>query len=589
LTLSIENTERIKRQNDREISVILGNPPYNANQVNENDNNKNRQYPAIDKLIKDTYVKQSKAQKTKVYDMYSRFFRWGTSRLNNNGVLAFITNSSFINARTFDGFRKVVAEEFSVIYIIDLGGDVRVNPKLSGTKHNVFGIQTGVALTFMVKRENNTHCPCKIFYYRRPEFETAESKLKFLAETKLDNIPFEHISPDKNHNWINIASNDFESLLTLADKETKSAKSQNSEKAVFRLYSNGVVTNRDEWVYDFSKDNLQKKVTFFAKIYNNLLETQNFSFPAIIKWSRDIKKEFTRKKAIKARADDFQVSLYRPFVKINYYSEDNLSDLITSNHYDIFGKQLDKPNIQICFLGIISSYQIATLASDKLIDLCLLKQGNGGTQCLPLYSYTSDGKRIDNITNWGLKQFQTHYRDSTITKENIFYYTYAVLHNPHYRQKYELNLKREFPRLPFYQDFHQWVNWGKQLMDLHINYESVPHYLLKRLDLPIPENSKRAPKSKLKADKTKGIITLDDVTTLEGIPKEAWDYKLGNRSALEWILDQYKEKKPKDPTIAAKFNTYRFADYKEQVIDLLQRVCTVSVETMRITQAMPEQ
>jgi predicted helicase len=169
-----------------------------------------------------------------------------------------------------------------------------------------------------------------------------------------------------------------------------------------------------------------------------------------------------------------------------------------------------------------------------------------------------------------------------ITKEDIFYYTYAVLHNPAYRKKYELNLKREFPRIPFYDNFYQWRNWGKKLMDLHINYETVEPYPLQRKEV----NTKAEPKAKLKAIKETGVIELDENTELHGIPKEAWEYKLGNRSALEWILDQYKEKKPKDPTIAEKFNTYKFADYKEKVIDLLGRVCRVSVETVGVVREM---
>ena len=189
-----------------------------------------------------------------------------------------------------------------------------------------------------------------------------------------------------------------------------------------------------------------------------------------------------------------------------------------------------------------------------------------------------------------------------ITKEDIFHYTYAVLHNPAYRKKYELNLKREFPRIPFYTDFWQWAKWGKELMVLHINYETVKPFALFILseaknrkdqktsvkDASNASHSELQPriKVKLKADKEAGTIELDDQTQLTGIPKEAWEYKLGNRSALEWILDQYKEKKPTDPTIAEKFNTYRFADYKDHVIDLLKRVCTVSVETMKIVREM---
>ncbi len=237
-------------------------------------------------------------------------------------------------------------------------------------------------------------------------------------------------------------------------------------------------------------------------------------------------------------------------------------------------------NKYIIIPGMASPKDFHSMASSNVVVLNCLP---AGCQCLPLYRYDKEGNRIENITDWGLVEFQNHYSDTTITKEDIFHYTYAVLHNPAYRTKYELNLKREFPRLPFYDDFHQWVNWGKQLMDLHINYETVAPYSLNRIDLPLED---KTPKPKLKAGKDTGIITLDEVTTLAGIPKTAWEYRLGNRSALEWILDQYKEKKPKDPTIAAKFNTYRFADYKEHVIALLQRVCTVSVATMEIVQQM---
>ncbi|ACB50452.1 putative helicase [Crocosphaera subtropica ATCC 51142] len=238
-----------------------------------------------------------------------------------------------------------------------------------------------------------------------------------------------------------------------------------------------------------------------------------------------------------------------------------------------------------CLIGYSKPFQC--LASNLLIGLDTLEK----TQCLPLYYYDENGNKIDNITDWGLTQIQSHYQDKTITKINIFHYTYAVLHNPNYRKKYELNLKRDFPRLPLYDNFFQWVNWGQQLMELHLNYETITPLPLNRIDIPSVEtfhetSLQNTPKPKLKADKTKGKIILDTVTTLDGIPSIAWEYKLGNRCALEWILDQYKEKKPRDKTIAEKFNTYRFADYKEQVIDLLTRVCTVSVETMKIIQEM---
>jgi predicted helicase len=206
----------------------------------------------------------------------------------------------------------------------------------------------------------------------------------------------------------------------------------------------------------------------------------------------------------------------------------------------------------------------------------------------------ADAPPASNITDWSLDQFKKHYqpgrgkKDRPITKEAIFHYVYGVLHDPVYRDKYALNLKREFPRIPFYADVWQWADWGRALMDLHIGYESVAPFALARHDV-LDEKARRAglpPKALLKADKTAGRIVLDSETTLAGVPAEAWGYKLGNRSALEWVLDQYKEKAPRDPTIRQKFNTYRFADYKDKVIDLLARVTTVSVETMSIVEAM---
>lgn len=224
------------------------------------------------------------------------------------------------------------------------------------------------------------------------------------------------------------------------------------------------------------------------------------------------------------------------------------------------------------------------LASKILVDLNAVY---GGSQCLPLYRYDNLGNKVDNITDWALNHFKEHYKDSNITKDNIFRYVYAVLHHPAYREKYDINLKREFPRIPFYENFQQWDNWGSKLMNLHLNYETANPYPLKRIDLKADSSKPTVkPKAILKADKLDNSIRLDTITTLKKIPAVAWEYKLGNRSAIEWVLEYYKERKPKDPTILEKFNTYRFSDYKEQVIDLLARVCTISVETMKIIKDM---
>jgi predicted helicase len=585
--VSAENAGRIRKQNERKISVIFGNPPYNANQQNENDNNKNRGYPEIDKRIKDTFIKNSTAQKTKMYDMYSRFFRWAMDRLNDNGIIAFITNRSFVDSRTFDGFRKIVQKEYDFAYILDTKSDVRANPKIAGTTHNVFGIQAGVAILFLVKTSSGKLKPhdCRIEYAALEDEMRKEEKLQWIAEHPIDKIEFEHIQPDKNNNWLNLTDNDWDQMIPICTKEVKAGKSVN---AIFQLFTNGVVTNRDEWVYDFSKENLSRKMSFFTKIYNENVKDEIFE--TSIKWSRDLKNEANRKRFSVFSSDNVKSIIYRPFTKRYYYSEFIFSDMLTNNHYEFFGKALENDNRIIGFLSMISTNPLAVLSSNRLIDLCLLKKGNGGTQFVGEFRYNSEGNKISNITDWALKLFKTRYMDELITKESIFNYVYSVMNHPTYCQKYELNLKRDFPRIPLYENFWQWVKWGEKLMKLHIDYETVEPWGLERIEIevdPAPGNYNRTSKPILKADKVNSIIILDHYTSLIGIPPTAWSYKLGNRSVLEWILDQYKEKKPSDPTIAEKFNTYRFDDYKEQVIDLLDRVCRVSVETMEVVGEMP--
>lgn len=582
--VSAENAARIKKQNERKISVIIGNPPYNANQQNENENNKNREYPAIDKRIKETFIKQSTAQKTKMYDMYSRFYRWAMDRLNDNGVIAFITNRSFIDSRTFDGFRKIVQTEFDYAYILDTKSDVRANPKIAGTTHNVFGIQAGVAILFLVKTSAGRLKPhdCRIEYVALEDEMRKEEKLQWIAEHPIEKIEFAHVVPDKNNNWLGLTDNDWESLVSLCNKDVKTGKSNN---AIFKLFSLGVVTNRDEWVYDIDTNFLTEKVNNLINEYNREIEAKGTSDTTIntqIKWTRAVKKDLENGKRYEFNKAAISECNYRPFVKRKLYYSKELNEM-RYQMPSIFPNGNDNNLIIAINQG---SKDFNVLASKTLVDLHF----NGDSNCTPLKVFTKDGIQLDNITDWALDLFTTHYQSeisnpqSAISKEDIFHYVYAVLHHPAYRSKYALNLKREFPRIPLYDNFFQWVAWGQQLLDHHINYETVAPWGLTRKEI----DTKPEPKAKLKADKERGIIILDDNTELHGIPPTAWTYKLGNRSALEWILDQYKEKKPSDPTIAEKFNTYKFADYKEQVIDLLDRVCRVSVETMDIVGEMPE-
>ena len=571
--VSEENWIRVQEQNEKPISVIIGNPPYNANQQNENDNNKNREYPAIDRRIRETYINESTAQKTKQYDMYKRFIRWASDRLDDDGIIGFITNRAYLETRQDDGFRKIAAREFTDLYMLDLGSDVRRNPKISGTTHNVFGIQTGVAVGFFV-REKAKLGDCNIHYARREDAELATHKLSFLSAATLGSIEFQSITPDAKSNWLDQSYSDFDQLLPLANRETKFAKGFNEEMAVFSLFAMGISTNRDEWVYDFDVGNLRDKALFFADKYNELLDNGDDSDMPVIKWSRDLRNEFRRGRRIVYNDGNRIQSLHRPFVVRQHFADFTMNDVLTKNHYEMFGDDLRGSNQVVCFSGIASNKPFQTLAVKQPSSLDLLEK----TQCLPLYRYTADGERVSNITEWGLRQFREHYGTDAITAGDIFAYTYAMLHDPAYRQQYEIDLRHDFPRVYFQDDFAWWAQKGRGLLDLHLGFETAEPWPLERLD----QDGVTPKRAILRADNERGVITLDEQTTLHGVPTEAWEYRLGNRSALEWVLDQYKERKPRDPTIRERFNTYRFADHKERVIDLLGRVCAVSAFTTTI-------
>ena len=582
--LSEENWIRVQEQNEKPISVIIGNPPYNDQQFNWNDANPNRKYPVIDERISATYIRASTSQRTHQYDIYKRFIRWASDRVDDDGIIGFVSNSAFLDSRQDDGFRKIVAQEFNELWVLDLKGNARTSGEQRRREGgNVFDdkIRVGVAIYFLVRRQDASGF--KVYYNAVDDYAKSIDKVSYITDNALTDFEFEEITPDNKGNWFNQANSDFARLIPLANRKTKLAKTTASEQAVFRLYSLGVSTNRDEWVYDFDDDNLGKKVRVFVNGYEEVRAKHGGESVDIaelgvsIKWTRDLERQMRLDIPNVFNRTSIRRADRRPFVSKALYFNQQLNEM-QYQMPQVFPSGSNNENRVICFPGNASSNGFQVLAVERVFSHDLLKT----TQCLPLYRYTEDGDRVSNITKWGLQQFWGHYGDESISAEDIFGYTYAVLHAPEYREKYAVDLSREFPRLPFYDDFRAWVSMGNELLDLHIGFESEEPYPLKR------DDSKAAPgKARLKADKECGLIVLDNKTTLLGVPEIAWEYRLGSRSALEWVLDQYKEGKPKDPTIAERFNTYRFADYKERVIELLCRVCTVSVRTMELIEAMP--
>ena len=565
--LSEENLLRVRGQNEKPISVIIGNPPYNDSATLWADGGANRAYPEIDQRIRDTYIAESAAQKTHQYDMYKRFLRWASDRLEGDGIIAFITNRSYIDSRQDDGFRRVARDEFSDLYLVDLGGDIRKSGKVG----NVFGIMTGVAIGFLVRQSLNRE-PVRIHYYALADEQSGPDKLSQLRRTNPESITFADIIPDGKSNWLNQSASGFDNLIPLASRETKFAKSAANEQAIFGLFTNAVKSNRDDWVYDYDARSLRDKALFFADTYNDFLDRGDKSYNPIIKWSSTLRDRFQRGDRIVYNDGSRIQLLWRPFVAKWHFAETIMNDRLTRNHYEMFGADLQQPNWVINFC--VNGKDFYALATDKPCDFHF----TGDTQCLPLYRYTADGQRISNITEWGLRQFREHYGDDGIGAEDIFAYIYAMLHDPAYQQRYEVDLRREFPRVYFQSNFAWWAQKGRELLDLHLGFETIEPYPLERQD----KDGVAPGRAILRLDAERNRIILDEQTTLAGVPDAVWWYQLGSRNAVAWVLDQYKERKPRDATIRENFNTYRFADHKERVIELLARLCTVSVKTMRI-------
>jgi predicted helicase len=325
------------------------------------------------------------------------------------------------------------------------------------------------------------------------------------------------------------------------------------------------------------------KIQFLIKEFNASSGKSKSQRSLNIKWDRQLDKLSSSGKQLEFDEKKINSAQYRAFNRQSLYWSGDLNSYLFRNPF-LFGKGA---NPCIMFRCVASEDACTTLACSELFDQGALKTGNGRTFGVARFRYTAKGERVDNVTDWALVQFRTHYGDlpggAAISKDDIFAYVYAAMHDPVWRETYAADLRRYFPRIPFHADFMQWRDWGQRLLALHIDYESQPpHPDVARVDA----GGKKAAKPVLRSDPDNGKIILDSETQLTEIPRTAWDYRLGNRSAIDWVLDQHKEKTPRDPTVAAKFNTYRFADHKEKVIDLLGRVVAISVETVAIVEAM---
>jgi len=597
-----KNAVRVERQKNAPITVVIGNPPYNVGQMVHNDRNQNRPYKVIDERIRLTYGRDSAATSvSKLNDPYVKFFRWATDRLRDrDGIVCFVSNNSFVDKFTYDGMRKHLAKDFQAIYHIDLQGDVRQNQELSGTQYNVFGIQLGVGITLAVKhRDLKTR---GIRYAAAAKTLRRDDKLCWLAaQRSVANIEWQILAPDAKHTWLVPANaSQFAGFMPIAERAARRGSS-GSSGVVFRDYSLGIATHRDAIVYDFSRDKLIERVRNVAESYNAEVDRwkraptgtdiDGFVRYENITWDRDLKSDLKRGRLLHFDAGQVRDAMYRPFTRRHLYFDRMLNAEVYGFHGLLPKPAASQENRLLCCSDIsFRSERVSVFAVQSLADLHLCATLDGH-QCFPFYVYDEDGSnRRENITDWALKTFREHYRDARITKWNIFHYVYAVLHHPWYRETFADNLKRELPRIPLAPDFESFMRSGEKLMRLHLEYDdpkAVAAFPLKQ------EWAKGTPKSyrvgRMKLSKDKSALFVNESLTLSGIPPETFDYRLGNRSALEWVVDQYQTWTDKRSGIVSDPNAWGDEhDDEEYIVRLVKQIVTVSVETNAIVHGLPE-
>jgi len=576
--LFAENKEQIERQTRGPIKVIVGNPPWSVGQKSENDANKNLKYAKLDARIESTYVKPSNANLSKgVYDSYVRAIRWASDRIGDNGIVSFVTNGNFIETPSMDGLRCSLADEFSSVHVIDLKGDLRRGGKEAG--HSIFPIQTPVAISFLVKNKNKTGC--KINYYSIGDSLSGADKLKKVKQTgNVINIKdWQHITPSKQHTWLNQRDPKFAKFIPMENSKKETMPT------VFNLCSLGVVTNRDAWVYNYDQQMLVNNVKRTINFYNSELRRwqareQDVSIDTFviddhqkISWSRAVKKNLQRELHYQYDSQFLRQGLYRPFTKQWLYYDKKLNEMQyqTPKVFPLRGET----NLAICVSMDRNNW--LPLMCDTLPDLNMLN-----TKIFPRYRY-DNGEKIDNINPHVVQQFQQHYRDKKIDADALFYFIYGLLHSKEYREKYKNNLRLDSPRIPYVNNFWQFEKIGRKLSDLHVNYEQVEPYKLKITGLACGnlqvQKIMRHPKTKDKQEDRSTIIYNDDIT-ISGIPEEAYRYEVAGRSAVWWIMNRYQVKTDKKSGIVNDPN--RWSDDPRYIIDLLARVVTVSIESVKL-------
>ena len=615
-----DNSNKRTKQKKSKIRVIIGNPPYSVGQSSLNDDAANLKYPNLETKIRDTYAKNSKATNVNsLYDSYIKAFRWASDRLDDKGLIGFVTNAGWIDANAMDGLRKCFKDEFDKIYIFHLRGNQRTAGETSrkeGGKIFGSGSRAPIAITFLIKNVSVKKSESKIYFYDIGDYLSRDDKLKIINQYgHINNLKklnkFTLLKPDENNDWINKGNQDF-------DKYTLIGSKKKNENTIFKNYTGGLKSNRDPWNTNFSKEKLIKNVSNSIKFFNKELErykstkksSKNLDVKKFISrdkskisWDEITIKTLQKENKIKFYKDAIDEKLYRPFNTTYTYTNkefNNRMSLLSNSFLN------NKKNLAI-FVSGIGSNNFSCLMIDRIPDVQFLFNG----QCFPLFWYenrntgentlfeTEIEEKQYNIDNTTHEDIKKKYKNQNITIENIFYYIYALLNHPEYKSLFANNLSKGLPRIPFvksFETFKKLAEAGKKLSDLHINYEKAKPYPvnIKKNNFNIKKNVNEKiyyhlEKMRFLNKNDKSAIRYNSNIVIENIPIEAYQYQVGDRSAIEWVMDRQSIKIDRDSKIINDPNDYANDRMNNHLypLDLLKKIITLSVETINIIKLFP--
>lgn len=572
-----ENNERLKKQQEDPITAIISNPPYSVGQKNANDDNQNLRYEALEASIQNTYVKNSNSNLSKgVYDSYIKAFRWATDRIANKGIISFITNSGYIDKGALDGFRKNIFNEFNYVYVLNLRGAIKGKSGDIARKEggNIFDILTGVAITVLVKDGSDNH---KIYYHDVGNYLTKSNKLKIISNLgSIENAEWETILPDENNDWINQRDPNYQKYVSIVGED----------KSPFLSNGPGISTARDSWVSGFSKENTIKNTEYMVDNYNEAVKNKRSNKPEIdntkIKWTVNLNKKYSNRQKINVNRDNVTLQMYRPFTKKWLYYDEQVIERPGQYRY-----KWGENNLVLVTTGRGVRNNFSTLVSNEIPCMDLLEK----TQGFIRYNNSDQGISLlidnDNVS----QQFADKLG---VTLDDTFAYVYGLLNSKEYQEKYANDLKKDLARIPVVKNKEQYVEIGKKLMDLHLNYEEVPvfegisiesksnpSYEVKKMKFAKVRDSETG-----KLENERSTIIFNTNITIKNIPEKAYEYVVNGKSAIEWIMDQYQIKTDKKSGITDDPNDY--SNDEKYIFNLLLRIINVSIQTIDLINSLPK-